>query len=50
MRPAEQIAAEVLSLLEASADADYYGEPVSQLAHALQAAQSARDAHSSARK
>ena len=40
----EQIAAEVLSLLEASADADYYGEPVSQLAHALQAAQSARDA------
>ena len=44
MRPAEQIAAEVLSLLEASADADYYGEPVSQLAHALQAAQSARDA------
>ncbi len=40
----EQIAAEVLALLEASADSDYYGESISQLAHALQAAQSARDA------
>ncbi len=34
----EQIAAEVLSLLEASADVAYYGEPVSPVAHALQAA------------
>ena len=43
MNPAE-VTSEVMGLLEASAQADYYGEPVSQLAHALQAAQSARDA------
>jgi phosphonate degradation associated HDIG domain protein len=41
----EQTADEIITLLAASANADYYGEAVSQLAHALQAAQSARDAN-----
>lgn len=41
----ESVANEVMEILSASAEADYYGEPVSQLAHALQAAQSARDAN-----
>jgi len=46
-RQAERAATEVLALLENSAGAAYYGEPVTQLEHALQCAQLARDAGAS---
>lgn len=41
---AENVIFEVLELLRASADTEYFGEPVSQLEHALQAAKLAADA------
>src|SRR5258708_30335715 len=41
---AAQVADEILDLLSAAASTEYFGEPVSQLEHALQCAQLARDA------
>lgn len=46
-RQADRMVNEVLGLLENSAGAAYYGEPVTQLEHALQCAQLARDANAS---
>ncbi|HVT91690.1 MAG TPA: HD domain-containing protein [Bryobacteraceae bacterium] len=48
LRVSERVVGEVLALLENSAGAAYYGEPVTQLEHALQCAQLARDAGASA--
>lgn len=44
VRPPEQIADDIFALLQASAQRDYVGEAVSQLAHALQCAKLATDA------
>ncbi len=44
MKDARERVEEIMGLLERSAGAAYYGEPVSQLEHALQCAQLARDA------
>ena len=41
---AEHVVDELVEVLEASSEAAYFGETVSQLTHALQAAQCARDA------
>ncbi len=47
MPNADSVADELLLLLERSAGSAYYGEPVTQLEHALQCAQLARDAGAS---
>ncbi len=47
MPSSETVVDEILGLLEGSASAAYYGEPVTQLEHALQCAQLARDAGAS---
>jgi phosphonate degradation associated HDIG domain protein len=46
-RTPEAVVDEILAILEAAEHREYFGEPVSQLAHALQAAELARNAGSS---